>query len=63
MAISPEEVPVSSLILSKDLETLSDAPAKTLGLNESKKHLQQTLTSLEVKLEAANEEKCQMKKV
>ncbi|KAJ6668461.1 hypothetical protein lerEdw1_011943 [Lerista edwardsae] len=62
LSISPEEVPVSSLILSEDLETVSDAPAKTLELNESKKHLQQTLTSLEVKLKATDEEKCQMKK-
>ncbi|XP_066487900.1 coiled-coil domain-containing protein 91 isoform X2 [Tiliqua scincoides] len=69
LAISPVEVPVSSLTLVEDLTTASDgggaaaaAAAEALGLDESKKHLQQTLTSLELKLKTADEEKCQMKK-
>lgn len=64
LAASPVEVAASSLIPAKDLETASDAPtSETLDLDESKKHLQQTLTSLEVKLKAADEEKHRMKKV
>ncbi|XP_020641451.3 coiled-coil domain-containing protein 91 isoform X1 [Pogona vitticeps] len=55
------DVPVSSLSLTENLETATDNVVK-LELNESKKHLQETLSSLEVKLRIADEEKCRIKK-
>ncbi|XP_053111596.1 coiled-coil domain-containing protein 91 isoform X2 [Hemicordylus capensis] len=62
LSISPPlEVPLSSLSLSEDLETATNDDEK-VGLNEPKRHLEQTLTSLEVKLKAADEEKCRIKK-
>ncbi|XP_062990458.1 coiled-coil domain-containing protein 91 [Elgaria multicarinata webbii] len=74
LSIDPLEVPVSSLCLTEDSETViddgggddddddDDDDDEKLGLNESKKHLQQTFSSLEIKLKAADEEKRRIKK-
>ncbi|KAF7248294.1 Coiled-coil domain-containing protein 91 [Varanus komodoensis] len=63
LTIDPLEVPVSSSNLTKGLEaTVDDSDDEKLGLSESKEDLQQTLSSLEFKLKAADEEKCRIKK-
>ncbi|KAJ7329311.1 hypothetical protein JRQ81_015485 [Phrynocephalus forsythii] len=55
------DLAVCSLSLTEDLEAGADDVAE-LQLNESKKHLQETLSSLEVKLRTTDEEKCRIKK-
>lgn len=63
LSVSPLEIPVSPLNLTEDLKTTTaDDDDDKLGLNESMQ-LQPTLSSLEVKLKAAEEEKGRIKKV
>ncbi|XP_061438512.1 coiled-coil domain-containing protein 91 isoform X2 [Rhineura floridana] len=62
LSVDPSlQVPVSSLSLSEDVEKVTENDEE-LGLNESNKYLQQTLSGLEAKLNAADEEKCRIKK-
>ncbi|XP_053243480.1 coiled-coil domain-containing protein 91 isoform X5 [Podarcis raffonei] len=63
LSVDPSlNVPVSCLSVTEDVETASENDRK-LELDEANKEtLQQTLSSLEVKLKAADEEKCRIKK-
>nr|XP_003221420.1 PREDICTED: coiled-coil domain-containing protein 91 isoform X3 [Anolis carolinensis] len=63
LSTSPSlEVAVSSLNLTEDLEAVTDENGdEELGLNDSDKHFQQTLSTLEVKLKTADDEKCRIK--
>nr|XP_028584420.1 coiled-coil domain-containing protein 91 isoform X9 [Podarcis muralis] len=63
LSVDPSlNAPVSCLSVTEDVETASENDRK-LELDEANKEtLQQTLSSLEVKLKAADEEKCRIKK-